>query len=47
MDEFFSSKIWMKYFKWMRKQKPKRNVGRFGMVPNLHPRFGNLEKNEK
>jgi hypothetical protein len=30
----------------MNKNKNK-NVGRFGLVPNLCPRFGNLEKNEK
>jgi hypothetical protein len=47
MDEFFPSKIWMKYFKWVKKQKTKKNVGRFGMVLNLRPRFENLEKNEK
>jgi hypothetical protein len=24
-----------------------KNVGKFKLVPNLCPRFGNLEKNEK
>jgi hypothetical protein len=38
----------MKYFKWMKKLKNKnKNVGKFGLVVNPRPRFGNLEKNEK
>jgi len=46
MDEFFSSKIWIKSFKWMKKRNININinVGRFGLVPNLCPRFENLEK---
>jgi hypothetical protein len=44
MDEIlFSSKNWMKSFSWMKKQKTKlkisKNVGRLGLVLNLHPRF--------
>jgi hypothetical protein len=31
----------------MDEEKNKKNVGRFGMVLNLRPRFRNLEKNEK
>ncbi len=33
----------MKSFKWMKKEK---NVGRFRLVPNLHPKFKNLKKTE-
>jgi hypothetical protein len=47
MDEFFSSKIWMEYFKWMKKIFKKIVGSWFGLVPSLRPNFGNLEKNEK
>ncbi len=41
-----TSKLWTKSFLRWNKNKNK-NVGRFKLVPNLHPRFGNLEKNWK
>jgi hypothetical protein len=46
MDEnLFSSKIWMKSLKWVEKRK--KNIGRFGWVLNLHPKFQKLKKLKK
>jgi hypothetical protein len=41
MDDFFNQKL------DEISQMDEKNVGKFGLVTNLRPRFKNLEKNEK